>query len=117
MAVMITSTEFEARLQRVGDAARKMERAAIREMLQDFANAALGDGDFDHASKLTQIIGYIDSARGTTEAIESEVFGPGDPEPVAELPEVQLNSDEDDAARLLAARPVTRLRQSDIFRD
>lgn len=80
-------------------AAKQMERTRIIGLLQDYADAALGNGEMSIADRIVEIIGNVRVAEEADEMIVTE-FPQG-----GELPEVQLNSDEEDAARLLRGRP------------
>lgn len=83
-------------------AAKRMERTRIVGLLQDYTDAALGNGELEIASRLSIIVGNLAMAEDDDEVIVTD--GP----PAAgggELPPVQFNSDEADAARLLNANP------------
>ncbi len=94
-------------------AAKRMERARIVGVLQDYTDAALGDGELEIATRLAIIVGNIAMAEDDDEVIVTA----GPPSAEQELPDVQFNSDEADAGRLLRTMPLAshRLDERGLF--
>lgn len=83
-------------------AAKRMERARIVGLLQDYTDEALGNGEITLAERLAIIIGNLAMAEDDDEVIVTA----GPPSTEQELPEVQFNSDAEDASRLVRSMPL-----------
>lgn len=107
----------------VAEAARKMERERIVKLMEDYRDAALGNGEFDLASRLDTIIGSValtvdggadERAASESTGVEGMLAQDEQQEKVAferalgleedGLPRVQHRTDEEDIAGILARR-------------
>lgn len=109
MAHMLTEEELATRIQRAVRAARNMEREAIVQTIQDFADSALGAGEVSIADRLVQVIqfvrGSVAVAESMTATAELQSQGAVSEE---ELPAVREIRDDDEIKHLLrTTRPTT----------
>ncbi len=91
-------------------AGEERERGRIIDLLQDAAVQQSDDGDIDGAQIIAEIIRLIHGSVAADEMIETAFDGPGDPEPIAELPPAVERSDEESmvaAMKSLQWRPGT----------
>ena len=112
MAHMLTDEEIAVRIQRAVRAARNMERETIVQTMQDFADAALGQGEIAIAQRIVQVIEFVRGSVAAGVNVEVSVDGPGTPEPVLaepDLPPVREIPDDVEIKHLIRHTPRTAL--------
>ena len=110
MAHMLTDEEIATRIQRAVRAARNMERETIVQTMQDFADAALGQGEIAIAERIVQVIEFVRGSVAAGVNVET-VVEPQPEEPVLaepDLPPVREVPDDVEIKHLIRhTRPTT----------
>lgn len=108
MAHMLSEEELGTRIQKAVKAARNMEREVIVQVIQDFADSALGNGELGIADRLVQVIEHVRGSVAAAAQVETTVEIATEALVESELPPAREINDDVEMAHLIRhTKPTT----------